>query len=526
MAITANTITAVVGSAAQNVQFAVETSNIPSRCLIIATYDEANKTDIVQNTLYQITSPEHAGDLFGFGFGPNYLARWLWKGHNGGIETWVIPVDQDAGAAAATGDVTVVATSASAGFVYLYVAGEAVQDGGIPVVKGADETVIALAMDTAINANTDLPVTSTVIAGVLTVVNKDLNLGSDDTSITLNEKLGEETAAGVTSITIGARSSGAGVMDSSMTAALAALGSNDDQNTLYFTHITHGFGDTAAVLDDLSEYNGEGDQNAGNWSDVVHKPFISFCGDVLAGASGLTATKALGNSRLLDRTNGQICAPGSPNHPDAVAAVANGIVARVQHERGAQNMLGQVLPGILPGITADRWTNVTLDRNGALLAGSSATIHKSGALFMLNVATFYHPASVPVGNNGYRSMVSVSKVRNMTNAIAVNFERGKWQGAIIVADKTLVTNAVDNEKARDRKDALGDCLELADQFGGHAWIYTPNFTKGRLASDPTLVVVRPGADGFNINIPVILSGEGNVFDNVLKFDTSLTILTS
>lgn len=525
MAVDANTITAVVGAAAENVQFAVEANNVPSKCLIVATYDEATKTTITQNTLYQITSPEDAGDKFGFGFGPNYLARWLWKGHNGAIPTYVIPVDQDAGAAAATGDVTITATSASSGFIYLYIAGELVQ---VTVSKGDDGDAIAITMAAKINANTNLPVTAAVNGVTLNQVDitaKDLNLGTDDITLSVNEKLGEVSADGVTAIAFTAMNGGAGVMDSDMAAALNALGINDDQNELYFTHIMHGFGDTSAVLDDISEYNGEGNLNEGNWADTVHRPFVSFCGDVVAGSSGLTAAKALGNGRKLDRTNGQISVPGSPNHPDAIAAVAMGVMARVQQERAAQNMIGQVLSGVLPGVSSDRWTNDTSSLNDALLAGVSGTKYKNGAVYMLNVATFYHPDSVPVNNNGYRSMVSISKVRNMTHNIWINFEGVKWQGTIIVQDKTAVSNAIDNEKARDRKDALGDCLALADAFAGKAWIYTADFTKTRLSSDATLVTVRPGADGFNIKLPVILSGEGNVFDTVTQFDTSLTVLT-
>lgn len=521
MPITLNDKSAIVGAQAENVQFAPEANAIPSKCFIVATYDEVNKTDIVQNTLYRILSPEHAGDLFGFGFGPNYLARWLWKGH-GGLETWVIPVDQDAGAAAATGTLTLIAATTSAGSIFLYIAGELAQ---VAIAKGLDETTSADQVTLAVNANTDLPVTAGNVAGVITFTAKDLNLGTDDITISLNEKLGEETAAGITGAAIVAMSAGAGVMDSDMATALAALGTNDDQNEGAFTHFTHGFGITAAVLDDLSEYNGEGDQNAGNWEDTVHKPFWGFAGDVDAGGSGLTAIAAIGNGRKLDRTNGAISAPGSPNHPDALAAVANGVMARVQQDVAAQTMIGEVLPGILPGVTADRWNNTQTNRNTANAAGVSPTLVKSGAVFLINVLSFYHPDNVPDNNNGYKSFISQSPLRNMTKSVFDNFNGSRWQGTIIVADKNVVSDPAGIQVTRDRGDAVSDVLALVDLWGAKPWIYTPSFTKDRISSDPLLVVIRPAADGFTITIPVILPGEGNVFDNKIQFDKSLTILT-
>jgi len=519
MPLDSTTEVATVGSAAVNTQFAPVASNIPSRILVIANYSVA-KTAIVQNTVYQVLSPEQAGDLFGFGFQAHRLVKAAWKGSQG-VPVYVMPVDDDAAGAAATGTITITATSADAGNIYLYISGEPVT---IPVSKGDDATAIGATIETKINADTNLPVTASNLAGVVTVTAKDLNADTNDISMTVNEILGQETAGGVT-VAIVAMSGGVGVMLNDMATALNALGTGDQQNADYYTEVIHGWSVVTAVLDDISEYNGEGNDKVGNWSATVHRPFRTISGDVVADAAGLTAAKALGNGRkTLDRTNGLVSVPGSPNHPAEIAATVLGYMARFNQEDPNRTMNGVALSGVLPGKGDDDWTRNTDSSNDAVLAGVSPTKVVGGAVECRNILTFYHPDSVSRSSNGYKSQFSISKVRNITHNNWSNFNRQDWKQVTVVEDKSRVTDPSAKLKVRDTKDVKGELIALAEAYADKGWLYTDSFTIDRIQNDPTLVVLRVGTDGWTITFPALISGEGNVFDMTTIFDTSVTIL--
>jgi phage tail sheath gpL-like len=520
MPLDSTTEVAVVGSAAVNTQFAPVAANIPARILVIANYDPA-KTAIVQNTVYSVLSPEQAGDLFGFGFQAHRLVRAAWKGSQG-VPMYVMPVDDDAAGVQGAGEIDYTGTtSASAGNVYFYIAGELVQ---IPVAKGDDATTVGDTTVTKITNDTNLPVTASNLAGVVTITAKDSNIDTNDISLTVNQILGQETAEGVT-LAITDMAAGAGIMLNDMATALNALGTGDQQNQDYYTEIIHGWSVQTAVLDDLSEYNGEGNDKVGNWSATVHRPFRTLSGDVATGSSGLTAAKALGNGRkTLDRTNGLISVPGSPNHPAEIAATVLGYMARFNQEDPNRTMNGVALSGVLPGKGDDDWTKDVDSRNDAVKAGVSPTYVTGGAVEALNVLTFYHPDSVTSSSNGYKSQFSISKVRNITHNNWANFNRQDWKQVTVVADKATVTDPAAKLKVRDTKDVQGELIALAEAYAAKGWLYTDTFTIERIQNDPTLVVLRVGTDGWTITFPALISGEGNVFDQTTIFDTSVTIL--
>lgn len=518
MALDATSIAAAVAAGAKNVQFAVTALNLPHKMVIIAHYDETTKTDIVEFQPYQVTSPEDAGDKFGFGFMAHRLAKWAYAGHDG-VETWIVPVKFDVGGAQATGTITFVGTITAAGTFHLYIAGDYVP---VTLAVGDDPTAMAVKTVAAVAADADLPVTAGNVAGEVTFTAKDEHAETNNISIAVNLFSGQEFPEGITSATIVAMSGGAGVMD--MDSALDALGTGDDANEKFFTELAHGNGDAAPGLDSISTYNGIGNDFVGCWAKTVHRPFRSLTGDVVAGSGGLTAAKALGNGRKLDRTNGQISVPGSPNHPSEIAALALGIMAKTNQNRAAEHMVGKVLPGIIPGTLANRWTNDYDNRNDALRAGISPTVVEDGAVKMQNVATFYHPDNVPVANNGYRSQVSISKLQNILYNQWLNFSQEKWLGNALVSSVSAVSNAVDRQKAKDRQAVIGDLVALATQYESKAWIYTAAFTIQKLADEPERVQIRAGTTGFDIRFPVILSGEAGIFNNEIEFDTSIAVL--
>jgi phage tail sheath gpL-like len=516
-------IAAAVEAGAKNVQFAPEAQNLPRKIMVIGNYDQVTHTEVVEDEAVQVLSPEDAGAKFGFGFQLHRLISKVWDGSRG-IECYGIPVLEEPsngpGGIAAVGTITFTASGVKAGRVYLRISGDSAF---FSVGNNATDTEIRDAALATINADKNLPVIASagIPAGELILTAKNGAAHTNLISITLKWLFGEALPEGVTAVIV-AMSGGSGV--SGISTALTNLGTDDDSNELHITDFCQGMHNDATALDDLSTYNGEGDEFAGNWAKGVARPFRGLNGDVVPGPSGFTAAKAFGDGRKLDRTNGSVSVPGSPNHPNEIGAVAIGILARLNNNRGAEHAVDQVMPGILPGQKADRWTNKYENRNQALLAGISPTKVVNGSVLLQNVATFYHPDNVSVLSNGYRSQISISKLQNILWNIILNFSRPKWKGNSLVENVADVSNTVDREKAKDRKEVLGDLVALAGSFKDHAWLYNSTFTIERLQKDKTLVEIRPGLTGFNSKTPVLLSGEAGIFDNTVEFDTSIAVL--
>lgn len=516
MTISPNTLAAINGVGVKNEQFAVSASVVPRKILIIGTYDPS-KTAVVANKPIQVFSADDVGAQTGFGFMLHRLAMKAFQGSQG-VETWIIPQAEAAAAGAGAGSVAFAASSALAGTIYLYIAGDLVS---VNVTASESASDIATAVAAAINADKRLPVTATASSGTVTITAKSKGPWGNAIPIKTNLNPGEVLPTGVTA-TITALSTGSGVPD--ISDALDALGTGDLANEDFFTDVVHGYGSAStATLDAISTYNGASDDYTGCYAKEVARPFRALCGDVATGSAGLSALIALGDGRKTDRTNGIIAVPGSANHPDEIAALAIGIMARINNVRAEETYINVVLPGIYPGAVADRWTSTHANRDLAVKAGVSTTLIKSGVVTMQNIVTFYHPDSVAQESNGYRAMRNISILQNLLYNYRANFEGAKWTGITIVSDTSEVSDPIDREKARDVDSVLDDLIALADVFAKKAWIYSASYTKSELAAGDR-VTERAGLTGFDISFPVILSGEGGIYNSEIKFDTSIAVL--
>jgi phage tail sheath gpL-like len=405
---------------------------------------------------------------------------------------------------------------------YLYIAGLVVP---VPVIDADTGTEVALAVVAAVAANPDLPVTAVVngvTPGQVDFTAKSTGPWGTLISLSFNWGFQQALPAGVTSV-ITDMAGGAGIPD--IQDAVDSLGTGDDKNENYFTDGNHGYGQDTTTLDILSTWNGLGNTKTGLFDKLVHRPIRFLDGDTVAGTGGKTALEALGTARrATDRTNGIIAAPGSPNHPSDIAALAMGVMAKVNSDRAEENYIGQILPGVIPGVIADRWTSDWDNRDSAVKSGISPTKTVSGStVVMQNVMTFYHPTDVPVNSNGWASMRNISITQNILAAHHANFDREKWRGFSIVADVSKVSNVLSREKARDISAVRGDLIALAEAYEGNAWIFTKDYTIERLQSE-NLITIRPGGIGFNTVFPVYYSGEGGILDNEIKFDIDITAL--
>lgn len=518
MPLSANSLAAAVGAGARNVKFLAGALNLSRKILIIGTYDAA-KTGIADEIPVLSGGPAWAGDRYGFGSMIHRLVLAAEEGSQG-VETWVCPQAEAGGAVASTGSVAFAGTTVTeAGTLYAYISGYPVP---ISCEVGDTGTEIVAKLVAAITADVDLPVDGAVSTPDTTIdlTAKSKGPWGDDILITFNEGFQEELPAGVT-LVVTAMSGGAGIPD--IQDALDGCGTGDDQNENHFTDGVHGYGIDTTTLNKLSVWNGSGNDYLGNYAKTVARPMRFLNGDVTAGSGGLSALIALGNGRKSDRTNGIVAVPGSCGNPSEIAAKAIGIMARLNNDRAAENYVGQILPNVFPGAVADRWSSDYDDRDTAVKAGISPTVVSGGAVLLQNVLTYYHPDSVADDSNGYRSQRNISIIQNVLENIRANFRAEKWQGISIVADVAKVTNQTDRAKARDIDAVIDDLVALATSFESHAWIFSAAFTVDRLKQGG-YVTIRAGGTGFDMTLPILLSGEGTIFDTVVEFDTSLTVI--
>lgn len=511
MALTASSLASAVGVTPENVPFGTGATVLARKTLVIGTYDPAITT-ITDEVPALVLSPEEAADTYGAGFMLHRLVLASMAGSNKG-ETWVLPQSEVAGAQA-TGTLTVTGPATANGTVYLYVGGDLVE---VTVTSGDTATDIGDAIEAAITADTDLPVTASNAVGTVTITSKSTGLFGNFIALTFNWGFQEALPAGV-AIAVVDMAGGTGVP--SMSDACDALGTGDDANEDHYTDVVHGYMQDTTSLNSISTYNGIGNTPVGLYTETVSRPFRSVVGDTVAGSAGLSALTTLGGLRTTDRTSGVIPVPGSPNHPAEIAAIALGVATRLNNNRAEESAYGQILPGVIPGAVGDRWTSSYSSRETAVKAGIGTTTVRGGSVYISDFLTFYHPATIPVASNGYRTQRHISIIQNMLYNIRTNFESSKWLGCSIVADVAKVANIVDRQKARDIESVKDDLISLAKSFRDQAWVYeVDEYTIPNIS-----VAIRGANNGFNTVLPVILSGELGIINTVVEFDTAITVL--
>lgn len=512
MPLTSSSQAAAVGASVVNTQFAAVAEVLARKMVIIGTYDPLITT-ITDEVPAFVSSPEEVGATYGRGFMLHRLAVQASLGSNKS-EMWVIPQAEAGGAAASTGTLTITGPATAAGTLYLYLAGIATP---VTVTSGDTATDIGDNIVTAVTANPDLPVTAANALGVVTLTAKSKGPWGDGVSITLNWGFQEALPAGVSTAVV-AMSGGSGIP--TIADALDGMGTDDDANSNHFTELVHGYGQDATTLNAVSTYNGVGNTAVGCYSKTVARPFRSLVGDTAAGSAGLSALVTLADGRKTDRTTGVIAAPGSPNHPDEIAAHALGVMQRLNANRAEEGPISQILAGVLPGASADRWTKSYTNRDTAVQGGIGTTKESGGALVLQDMLTFYRPDTIPSSSNGYKRQRNISIIQNMLDSVKTNFEASKWQGVSIVANVSKVANIVDRQKARDIEAVRDDIIALVTSWRNQAWVYEiDTFTIPNIS-----VQIRTGTNGFDVVIPVILSIESGIIDSQIEFDTAITVL--
>ena len=170
---------------------------------------------VAANTPKLVTSAELAKGYFGIG---SMLANMFerLKAANNYTETWAIALDDNTSGVAAIKTITVSGNATEARTLNIYIAGRRVQ---ASVVSGDNPTAVAGKIVTAINANSNLPVTAVNSAGIAAMRAKHKGEAGNDIDVRLNYH-GEQTPAGL-SFAIADHTDGSGNPD--ISTAIAAM---------------------------------------------------------------------------------------------------------------------------------------------------------------------------------------------------------------------------------------------------------------------------------------------------------------
>lgn len=218
MAVSFNTIPAKIYTPlfyAEVDNSAANTTTDDMRSLIIAPMARGQAQSL---ELTRVTSVDEAAKLFGAGSIAHRMVS-AYRDQDSTGTLFVLPIDDSTGGIVGTKTITVTGAATSAGVIYLYVGYDLVQ---VSVESSDNETVIASAISTAINARTDLPVTATSDEGVVTVTAKNRGAVGGDFPINVNllgVANGQILPAGISiEVAVGTEATGSGTLESAFAA--------------------------------------------------------------------------------------------------------------------------------------------------------------------------------------------------------------------------------------------------------------------------------------------------------------------
>jgi phage tail sheath gpL-like len=498
---------------------------LPRKILIIATALSAYQNKHEKGVPFLVLSPEDVGSKCGFGGMAHRLALAAFRGSREAVPVYCLIENDNPAAAFATGEINLTVSAPEAGTFSLYVAGKRY---AIPVRTTDTAALLGDRVAAALNADEDCPASAVNVDGVITLSTKSAGPWGNLITLTFNQRRseGEALPDGV-SPSFTPFSGGAGIPDLAADLPLA-LGSGDSANEDWFTDIIHGYGNDSAVLDALSEYNGVGNENAGLYSETVARPFRSLIGDTGAGSEGLQALINFTGNRKSDRTSGVVCRPGSLTHPAEIAAEAVGCMAFANADMAEKGFNEAILSGVDIGVekrlSGGDWTTDYVNKDLAVHSGISPIVSKGGSAMLTNVVSFYRPDNIPEKNRCFRRMRDISIIQNIQNLYKQVFGSAKWTNFTVVNDVANVQNSASRAQARDAGMVRDELLNIVNLCMARAWIYDPTPSVAFLRTAQA-VQVRDGGTGFNTRVPFVLSGEGNIMDNVVEVDASFAVMS-
>jgi phage tail sheath gpL-like len=353
------------------------------------------------NTPILVGSVDNAIALFGKGSMLARMHRFHRKQDPIG-EVWAIAVADAAAGAQATGTITVTGTATAAGTIPLYIAGQNVPVG----VSAADTaTVIAAAINTAINAATDLPVTSSVAAGIVTLTAKWKGLTGNDISVLdsfRGSAGGEAVPAGVALAYSNSNFLSGGATNPTLSnTAITAMGDEE------YDFVCNPYADSANLDAFQAEYN----DASGRWaySRQVY-------GHVYAAARGTLSTLVtLGTPRNDPHHTIAGFETDVPNPSWEYAAAYNGANAAGLSVDPARPTQTLELVGIMPARAGKRF--LLTERQSLLNYGIATSSTSAGTVRVERAVTTYQKNSLGQADTSYLDSETLHQITEITRRL-------------------------------------------------------------------------------------------------------------
>lgn len=386
----------------------------------------------VANTPYLVSTTDMAKTLFGTG---SMLARMhaAYRAQDAFGEVWCIPV-ADAGAGVqASGTITVTGPATAAGTINLYIGGQRVQ-----VAVGASDAAntIAAAINTAINAATELPVTSTVATNVVTVTCRWKGTTGNDIAILDSFRGfagGESLPTGVALAYSGSGFLASGATNPTLTGTvITAMGDEE------YDYVIHPYTDSTSLDAFQTEYN----DSTGRWS--WSRQVYGHCYTALRGALGaLTTAGGLRNDPHHTIAGIDADCPNPSWEYAAAYGGANALGLNVDVARPTQTL---PLNGILAPRAGKRF--LLTERQSLLNYGIATSYVSGGQLRVERAITTYQKNAWSQSDPSYldsETLHTLTEItRRMRNRITQKYPRHKLanDGTRFAAGQAIVTPSV------------------------------------------------------------------------------------
>lgn len=498
--------------------FSVLAALLQARKIIAGGYDPL-KTEIVDGQAYTILSANQAGELFGFGSQLHRMAIYHFLITGGQIPTTAIALPAAVGGTAGEKTITFATDVTTAG-TYVFRVGSYLTDDLITISASAGDTPdeVAALLNSAINALPNLPFTSAVALGVVTVTAKTADITSDSLSVTVNVA-GTEADDAPGAMTVAIVDSVAGVGKSVITSLWTYLAA---ETTPWMTSIVHPYTDTAE-LDSGSAAIGNPNDQTGLYDPRDYRPGSVYSCDTAPGEAGLAAAIVVADARPLDAANIRLEAPDYPELGYEIACYVSGAIELASMSRTASAYTRLNLPALFgPLDPAEDWTTFLSggkaynNRDTAVKAGLTPIIYLDGIAKPGDVNGFWSPQDNQ--NAPFKYQVNRWKSWNMQNIynIYLNGEDNKDRPIVNSVAATKVS-----ERAIDTDVIAAGLAQVTGVGENFAWIYEAAWT----IRNTTVTISSQNPDRFDIVIPIVLSGNNRINLGEIQIDRDPAVIS-
>lgn len=390
---------------------------VPSKILVVG--QRLATGTVLANVPTRVLSLAQAQGFFGFGSMISHMIGAL-RAANPYTECWAVALDDNAAGVKSTGTITITGPATSAGTLNLYIGGRLVQ---VAVANADVANTIAASINTAINANLDLDVTSAVALGVVTLTARHKGETGNYIDVRINYNFGELTPAGV-GVAIVAMGVVAGAGNPDVATAIAAVGAEKYDTWIFpYTDATN-LGKIETEL-------------ATRWGPLIQKEGIAF--------SAVSGTSATADTLGAARNSQYVSIMGSgksPTPPWEWASVVGAVDAFEPDPARPRQTLP--LPNVKGPATQDRFTFT--ERNLLLHDGiSTYRTEVDGTVAIERLITTYQTNAFAVDDISYldvETMRTIAYLRyTVRTRIASKFPRYKLadDGTAFGAGQAVVT---------------------------------------------------------------------------------------